>query len=68
MEAPFDIFRTEPNGAVCWLEAVQDLATAKAHIQAIARPSGSYVVLNQRTHARIRVEVKPDGDLTTCPG
>lgn len=68
MEPSLDIFRTEPNGAVYWLAAVQDLAAAKARRKSAAASSpGTYVVLNQRTRSRIRIEVAPDGNLTTRP-
>lgn len=45
----FEILRTEPDGATCWLEAAPDLQTAKDRIKQLSsiRP-GRYVVFSQR--------------------
>jgi hypothetical protein len=50
MIAPFDIFRTEKNGAQLWLESARSLEDAKARIRELAAHSpGEYMILSQVT-------------------
>ena len=62
MIAPFDIFRTEENGDLLWLEAVPDLETAKARVQAMGTLApGRYMILSQRTGNKLCLEVDNRG-------
>lgn len=64
MIAPFDIFKTEADGQVLWVEAVPDLETAKARVQAMGLASpGRYMILSQKTGNRLSVEVDHRGKL-----
>ena len=48
MNAPFDIFRTEINGGVLWIESAATLEDAKARVQELGmRSPGEYLLLNQ---------------------
>ena len=66
MLAPFDIFRTEADGSVVWLETADNLDNAKAHLQSIgaSRP-GMYLILSQVTGNKLSVKVDVRGELTT---
>jgi hypothetical protein len=58
MIPPFDIFRTETEGGVQWLEAAATLEEALGRIRAIGGPSSrEYLVLNQKTGQRLAVKV-----------
>ena len=46
--APYDILRKDGLGAPIWIEAVDDLETAKIRVMELARRSpGEYVVFSQ---------------------
>jgi hypothetical protein len=48
--APYDIFRKDLLGTPVWMEAVPDIATAKARVTEWARRSpGEYFVFSQKT-------------------
>jgi hypothetical protein len=50
VNAPFDIFRTEINGGVLWIESAATLEDAKARVQELGmRSPGEYLLLNQET-------------------
>jgi hypothetical protein len=62
MSDPFDIFKVEQNGSVRWLRAIADLERAKSYVNkalVIAAPA-NYLILNQRTGARIIIQVATD--------
>jgi len=47
---PFDILKREQDGSFIWVEATQDLKTAKARLEALAaRNPGEYFVFDQKT-------------------
>jgi hypothetical protein len=53
MKKPFDIVWFGESGP-SWIEAVETLETAKAHIEKLPQAnSGSYAVLDQRTGNRL---------------
>ena len=59
MVAPFDVFRVEGSEQVLWLEAVSDLATAKALVRRFMRMApAEYLILSQETGHRL--SIKPD--------
>jgi hypothetical protein len=48
--APYDIFRKDLLGTPVWMEAVQDLKTAKLRVMELAgRSPGEYFVFSQET-------------------
>jgi len=48
--APYDIFRKDLLGTPVWMEAVQDLETAKLHmIELAGRSPGEYFVFSQES-------------------
>jgi len=56
---PFDIFRTEIDDSVCWLESAATLEEAQARVQELARHSpGEYVVLNYKTGNKLVINLK----------
>jgi hypothetical protein len=58
MKKPFDILWFGDNGP-SWIEAVDTLETAKAHIEKLPQSnSGSYAVLDQRTGNRLTFAAK----------
>jgi hypothetical protein len=57
MIAPFDIFRTEPDGSALWLECCAELETAKTRVYSM-KP-GAYFILSQRTGHKLAIEVSP---------
>lgn len=64
MIAPFDIFKSEGNGDLLWLEAVPDLDTAKARVREMGSSSpGKYMILSQKTGNKLSVEVDQRGKL-----
>jgi hypothetical protein len=66
MIAPFDIMRVEADGSFRWLEAVQDLDTAKARVQALGVSApGRYIIFSQVTGNKISIDVDPGGVLST---
>jgi hypothetical protein len=49
--APFDIFRKDLLGTPVWMEAVEDIETAKLRIRGMAdRSPGEYFVFSQETN------------------
>ena len=45
---PLDIFKTDPDGSVLWLGAVESVVAAKLRIQRLARSSpGEYLILDK---------------------
>jgi hypothetical protein len=69
MIPPYDIFRMEPNGSSCWLQAVSTLDDAKARIQAMAAISpGEYLIVSQRTGNRLVMKFNgPDEAANSFP-
>jgi hypothetical protein len=64
MIAAFDIFKTDGNGDLLWLEAVPDLDTAKARVREMGPTSpGKYIILSQKTGNKLSVEVDRRGKL-----
>jgi hypothetical protein len=64
MIAPFDIFKTEIDGDILWLEAVPDLDTAKARVREMGSTSpGKYMILSQKTGNKLSLEVDGTGKL-----
>ena len=64
MKQPFDIFWFGETGRN-WIEAVDTLETAKAHIEKLPQVfSGSYAVLDQRTGNRISFAAKIQASAT----
>lgn len=58
MKKPFDIFWFGDNGPN-WIEAVETLETARAHIDKLPQgESGSYAVLDRRTGNRLSFATK----------
>jgi len=56
MFRPLDIFRTDPDGHVLWLGAVESFAAAKARIEKLDRSSpGEYLILDQITGHKVWV-------------
>jgi hypothetical protein len=54
----FDIFRTDADGNLLWLEAAADLRSAEARIRTIGHlQPGEYLILDQRTGNKIPVKV-----------
>ena len=56
MIAPFDIFKTEPDGSPLWIACCADLEAAKTRIQSM-KP-GAYIILSQRTGHKLTIEVE----------
>jgi hypothetical protein len=54
MPQRFDIFRAE-SGAVRWLEAANDLDTARARVQSLG--PGQYVIYDYETRDRVSMTV-----------
>ena len=53
---PLDIFKTDPDGSVLWLGAVESVVAAKLRIQRLARSSpGEYLILDQVTGRKVCV-------------
>jgi hypothetical protein len=53
---PLDIFKTDPDGQVLWLCAVEDFAAAKSCIENLERSSpGEYLILDQITGRKVYV-------------
>jgi hypothetical protein len=58
--APFDIFRVESGNAVRWLIAVDDLESAKKHVEDLMKTNpGEYIIRSLKTGDRITI--KSDG-------
>jgi len=50
LSAPFDIFKQEPDGNAYWVEAAQDLDTAKGRARVLAEHfPGQYVIVDNTT-------------------
>jgi hypothetical protein len=62
MSDPFDIFKVGQNGSVRWLRAIADLERAKSYVNKalFLAASANYLILNQRTGARIIIQVATD--------
>lgn len=57
MVPPFDIFRVGNDGSVVWLEAVNDLETAKARVTLLAPSApGEYLIFSQKTGEQISIK------------
>lgn len=66
MIAPFDLFWTEADGSMIWLEAAEDLDRAKARLLAIgASKPGKYVIFSRTTGNKLSVDINSRGELTT---
>ena len=58
MNAPFDIFRTETNGGVLWIESAATLQDARARVQELGmRSPGEYLLLNQETGNKLVIRL-----------
>ena len=58
MNAPFDIFRTETNGGVLWIESVATLEDAQARVQELGmRSPGEYLLFNQETGNKLLIRL-----------
>jgi hypothetical protein len=58
MKALFDIFRTETNGGVLWIESAATLQDARARVQELGmRSPGEYLLLNQETGNKLVVRL-----------
>jgi hypothetical protein len=58
MNALFDIFRTETNGGVLWIESAATLESAKARVQELGKRSpGEYLLLNQETGNKLVIRL-----------
>jgi hypothetical protein len=56
MSHPLDIFKTDPDGQVLWLCAVEDFAAAKSCIENLERSSpGEYLILDEITGHKVYV-------------
>jgi len=54
LPAPFDIFKQQPDGNEYWIEAAQDLETAKARARVLAEAfPGKYVIVDNATGEKI---------------
>jgi ActR/RegA family two-component response regulator len=54
---PIDIFKVDETGNLLWVIAVENLETAKAHIEALsAHAPGQYVIFDQRSRNKIPLE------------
>jgi hypothetical protein len=54
LSAPFDIFKQQPDGNAYWVEAAQDLETAKARVQVLAEHfPGQYFIVDNMTGKKI---------------
>ena len=63
--AQFDIFKTDRNGNVVWLEVATDLESAKARVEAIGKSDpGEYLILDQHSGAKIAIKIRTDPYLT----
>ena len=59
MTIPFDIFQSESNGSVLWLESAATLEDAKARIQQLAlRSPGEYLLVNQDTGNKLVIKLE----------
>ena len=57
MVPPIDVFKVLIDGQLRWIEAVQDVETAKLRVIALGKISpGQYVVFNQNTGNKLVVE------------
>lgn len=66
MMAPFDLFRTEPDGSVKWLGVCADLDAAKARVRNLsAALPGEYFIFSQTTEKR--VFIKAEGQASERP-
>jgi hypothetical protein len=59
MVAPFDVFKHEPDGSLCWCGAFPDLETAKTKVRELLKSSpGEYFIFSQSTGNKLYI--KPD--------
>jgi hypothetical protein len=59
MVAPFDVFKHEPDGCLCWCGAFQDLEAAKTKVRELLVSSpGEYFIFSQSTGNNLYM--KPD--------
>lgn len=64
MVTPFDIFKTEPDGAR-WIKAVQDIDTAIKDVESLGASSpGRYIILSQVTANKFYLDVTSHGVAT----
>ncbi len=58
--APYDIFRKDLLGTPVWMEAVQDIATAKLRMMELAdRSPGEYFVFSQESQEIVSCNMTP---------
>jgi hypothetical protein len=56
LPAPFDIFKQQPDGRDYWVEAAQDLESAKERAQVLAETfPGQYVIVDNTTGEKISI-------------
>jgi hypothetical protein len=59
MVAPFDVFKHEPDGSLCWCGAFQDFEAAKTKVRELLVSSpGEYFIFSQSTGNKLYI--KPD--------
>ena len=62
----FDIFKSEKDGGVVWVASAQTLEIARLKVKSLMASSpGSYVIVNQETGQKLRVN--PDGSTERTP-
>jgi hypothetical protein len=56
MEAPFDIFRAEPDGNILWRGAAKTLDEAKTRVKEFAKSSpAEYIIINLQSGQKVTV-------------
>src|SRR6266566_434975 len=61
LPAPFDIFKRQPDGNDYWVEAAQDLETAKARARILVKHfPGQYVIVDNTTGEKVFIGTKPN--------
>jgi hypothetical protein len=56
MEAPFDIFRAEPDGNILWRGAAKSLDEAKTRVKEFAKSSpAEYIIINLQSGQKVTV-------------
>lgn len=54
MKTPYDLLQKQDDGSFIWLEAANNLDTAKIRLKELAvRSPGEFVVFDQKTHQMV---------------
>jgi hypothetical protein len=54
LSAPFDILKMQPDGSTYWVEAAEDLDTAKGRVRVLLKYfPGQYVIVDNTTGEKV---------------